>query len=79
MTMANENNPLTYLEWIALTTLYRLRDRVSSPLRYVGLPNTVKALINHQPPLAEWVGASANHQVHITAAGIALMELTPTE
>ncbi len=79
MTMANESNPLNYLEWIALTTLYRLRDRVSSPIRYIGLPSTIKALINHQPPLAAWVGAAANNQVHITTDGIALMELTPTE
>lgn len=79
MTMANESSPLTYLEWIALTTLYRMRDRVSSPLRYVGLPSTVKALTNHEPPLAAWVGAAKDHQVHITPAGIALMELTHTE
>jgi hypothetical protein len=77
--MANELKPLNYLEWVALNTLYRLRERVSSPLSYVGLPSTIKALINHQPPLAAWVGAAANHQVHITVEGIALMELTPTE
>jgi hypothetical protein len=77
--MANERSPLNYLEWVALNTLYRLRERVSSPLSYVGLPSTIKTLINHQPPLAAWVGAATNHQVHITAAGIALMELTHKE
>lgn len=67
-------NRLTYLEWIALRVLYQHRDRPSSPLRYVGLPATVSALIQHQPPLAEWIGKPADQQIHITAAGIATCE-----
>ncbi|MBL8132333.1 MAG: hypothetical protein JNL42_10795 [Anaerolineae bacterium] len=66
--------PLSYLEWIALKTLYEYRDRQSSPVKYVGLPLIIKALIERQPPLAAWVGRSADNQIHITDAGIAVFE-----
>lgn len=66
--------PLTYLEWVALTTLYQHRDRASSPERYVGLATTVEALLKHQPPLAQRVGKNSDNQIHITTAGIALVE-----
>ncbi len=66
--------PLTYLEWVALSTLYQHRDRVSSPVRYVGLPATVQALITHEPPLAQWVGKRSDNQIHITVEGIAAWE-----
>jgi len=69
-----KTKPLTYLEWMALTTLYQHRDRASSPVRYVGLPATITALIQHRPPLAEWVGKQSDNQVHITSAGIATYE-----
>ena len=65
---------ISYLEWQALVILYRNRDRKSSPVRYVGLDATVKHLIDRHPPLATWVGNPAQHQVHITNAGIALWE-----
>ena len=67
---------LDYLEWQALIILYRNKDRVSSPQRYVGLPNTITALIKHQPPLAQWVGKPSAKQVHITDAGISFYEVT---
>jgi hypothetical protein len=73
-----ENKALDYLGWQALVVLYRHRDRVSSPLRYVGLPNTINTLIKHQPPLAQWVGKPSEKQVHITEAGIALYEVSDT-
>ena len=66
---------LTYLEWVALSTLYQHQDRVSSPVRYVGLPATIRALIAHDPPLAKWVGKPSDNQVHITPEGIAAWEL----
>ncbi len=69
-----EKTALDYLQWQALVVLYRNRDRVSSPMRYVGLQHTVNGLIKHQPPLVEWVGKPSEHQVHITAQGIALYE-----
>ena len=65
---------LDYLEWQALIVLYRNRDRVSSPLRYVGLKETIVSLIKHQPPLAAWVGKPSESQVHITLEGIAFYE-----
>lgn len=65
---------LQYLEWQALVILYRQKDKVSSPLRYVGFKTTIVALMKHHPPLATWVGKSSDNQVHITAAGIALYE-----
>lgn len=68
------DSPLTYLEWIALNTLYQHRGRRSSPLRYVGLRETIHALIVRQPALAEWVGDQANNQVRITNAGITICE-----
>ena len=67
---------LQYLEWQALLVLYRHRERVSSPLRFVGFKTTVASLIRHQPPLAEWVGKPADNQVHITDAGIALYQVS---
>lgn len=70
----NQSKPLGYLEWVALVTLYQQRHRVSSPVRYVGLPTTVKSLIEHQPPLAEWIGNHSNNQVHITPEGVATYE-----
>lgn len=69
-----ESIHLGYLEWQALVVLYRNRDRASSPVRYVGLDATIKALIKHHPPLAVWVGKPSDHQVHITTEGIALYE-----
>ncbi len=63
---------LQHLEWQALLVLYRHKDKVSSPLRYVGFKNTIVALMRHQPPLAEWVGKPSDNQVHITEAGVAL-------
>ncbi|MBK8024713.1 MAG: hypothetical protein IPK19_25640 [Chloroflexi bacterium] len=71
--------PLTYLEWVALIALYQHRDRVSSPLRYIGLPATVDALAAHQPPLVQWVGKRSENQIHITAEGIATCEATHTD
>jgi hypothetical protein len=65
---------LGYLEWQALIVLYRNRDRASSPLRYVGLKDTIAALIKHQPPLARWVGKPSESQVHITNEGIIFYE-----
>jgi hypothetical protein len=72
--MAGTTETLGYLEWQALLILYRNRERVSSPLKYVGLPNTVNGLIQHHPPLAVWVGKSSERQLHITAQGIAFCE-----
>lgn len=69
-----ESTQLGYLEWQALVVLYRNRDRVSSPVRYVGLDATIKSLIKHHPPLAAWVGKPSNNQVHITTEGVALCE-----
>ena len=63
---------LQHLEWQALLVLYRHKDKVSSPLRYVGFKTTISALMKHHPPLAEWVGKPSDTQVHITEAGIAL-------
>lgn len=65
---------LGYLEWQALIILYRNRDRVSSPLRYVGMKETIAALVKHQPPLAHWVGKVSESQVHITPEGITFFE-----
>jgi hypothetical protein len=67
---------LQYLEWQALLVLYRHRERVSSPLRFVGFKTTVASLVRHQPPLAEWVGKPTDNQVHITEAGMALYKLS---
>lgn len=72
--MEKTTKKLGYLEWIALSTLYQHRDRVSSPLSYVGLRAPVNALINHEPPLATWVGKNTENQVHITPDGITLYE-----
>jgi hypothetical protein len=72
--MSTTNKSLAYLEWMALSILYKYRDNPSSPLKYVGLAATVEALMHHQPPLAEWVGKPAQHQVHISEAGIAHYE-----
>jgi hypothetical protein len=72
--MAKVNLKLGYLEWLSLANLYQHRDQVSSPAKYVGLPNTIQALMSHQPPLAEWVGKSTQNQIHITAEGITLYE-----
>jgi hypothetical protein len=72
--MSTTNKSLAYLEWMALSILYKYRDNASSPLKYVGLEATVDALMHHQPPLAQWVGKAAQHQVHITAEGIAHYE-----
>lgn len=71
---SHTSEPLNYLQWVTLMTLYRLRERPSSPVRYVGLSATVKALIDHHPPLAQWIGHPDNHQVHITIEGIATCE-----
>jgi hypothetical protein len=65
---------LDYLEWQALVVLYRYREKASSPVRYVGLANTLTALIKHQPPLAKWIGKPSEKQVHITDEGVALYE-----
>jgi hypothetical protein len=74
MTTKTDSPPLTYIQWVALNTLYQHRDRPSSPLRYVGLRATIQTLIVRQPALAEWVGDQSNNQVHITAAGITACE-----
>ena len=65
---------INYLEWQALVILYRNRERISSPTRYVGSDATIISLVKHHPPLAEWVGKKADQQVHITNAGIARYE-----
>ncbi len=65
---------LNYSEWQALAILYKHRDRVSSPLRYVGLKPAITALTKHEPPLAKWVGKASENQVHITEAGISYYE-----
>ncbi|MEO8391871.1 MAG: hypothetical protein ABI700_02665 [Chloroflexota bacterium] len=67
---------LQYLEWQALLVLYRHRERVSTPLRFVGFKTTVASLTRHQPPLAEWIGKPTDNQVHITEAGMALYKLS---
>lgn len=69
-----EKTGLGYLEWQALIVLYRNRDRASSPLKYVGLKETISALVKHQPPLARWVGKPSESQVHITNDGISFYE-----
>lgn len=69
-----EKTALDYLQWQALVVLYRNRERVSSPLKYVGLQHTINGLTKHQPPLAEWVGKPSDNQVHITSQGITLYE-----
>ncbi len=66
--------PLSYVEWQAVLTLYKHRDRLSSPTRYVGLTSTITALMQRQPPLAKWVGKPSENQVHITDEGIAFYE-----
>jgi hypothetical protein len=71
--MAQEST-LSYLEWIALSTLYKHRDKTSSPVRYIGLLATITHLMNHRPALAQWVGKPSDNQVHITPEGIALYE-----
>jgi hypothetical protein len=73
-TRMSESADISYLEWQALVVLYRNRECQSSPVRYVGLDTTIKRLINHHPPLVEWVGKPAQNQVHITNAGIAIWE-----
>jgi hypothetical protein len=73
----SQTHRLNYAEWLALATLYKHRDRESSPARYIGLQSTINALMRHHPPLAEWVGKSNANQVHITPEGIALYESTP--
>src|SRR5215211_8013363 len=70
----SERADINYLQWQALVILYRNRERKSSPVRYVGLDATILGLIKHHPPLAAWVGKPADHQVHITSAGIARCE-----
>jgi hypothetical protein len=65
---------LNYSEWQALAVLYKHRDRVSSPLRYVGLKPAIVALTKHDPPLAQWVGKASKEQVHITIEGVAYYE-----
>jgi len=69
-----QNANINYLEWQALVVLYRNRERASSPLRYVGLKDTITKLIKHHPPLAAWVGKPSENQVHITIEGISLYE-----
>ena len=71
----SDSADIDYLEWQALVILYRNRERVSSPVRYVGLDATITRLINHHPPLAERVGKPSENQVHITSAGITLYEV----
>jgi hypothetical protein len=75
----DEPERLAYLEWLALANLYKHRDRKSSPVRYVGLEATIAGLINHRPPLAEWIGKSSENQVHITAEGILRYEFEATK
>ena len=70
-----EDVHLDYLEWQALLILYRHRDRLSSPVRYVGLDATISGLIKHHPPLVQWVGKPSEKQVHITSEGISLYEV----
>ena len=70
----SESTQLGYLEWQALVVLYRYRDKVSSPLRYVGFKATITTLLKHHPPLVQWVGKPSENQVHITNEGIALYE-----
>lgn len=72
--MEAKKDRLNYTEWQALAILYKHREKVSSPGRYVGLKNTITSLTKHQPPLAEWVGKPDKNQVHITDEGIALYE-----
>lgn len=72
--MEAKKDRLNYSEWQALAVLYKHRDRVSSPLRYVGLKPAITALTKHQPPLAEWVGKASENQVHITDEGVAYYE-----
>jgi hypothetical protein len=72
--LAEIKTPLSYLEWQALSLLYRYRDRSSSPVRYVGLPATISALAHRHPPLAQWVGKASENQIHITDEGIAYYE-----
>ncbi len=69
-----EKVDLGYLEWQALIVLYRNKERISSPMRYVGFKETITALIKHHPPLAAWVGKPSESQVHITTEGIAFYE-----
>ena len=69
-----ETERLNYVGWIALAFLYKHRDKLSSPARYVGLESTIAALIHHHPPLAQWVGKPSEHQVHITPEGISFYE-----
>lgn len=71
--------PLNYLQWVALMTLYRLRERPSSPVQYVGGDATVKALIAHHPPFVQWIGHPNDLQVHITIEGIAVCETTHSD
>jgi hypothetical protein len=72
--MEAKEDRLNYSAWQALAILYKHRDRVSSPLQYVGLKPAIIALISHEPPLAQWVGKSSQNQVHITDEGIAYYE-----
>ncbi len=72
--MSGKTRPFTYLEWLALTNLYQHRDLPSSPVRYVGLIATIKGLLEHKPPLVQWVGKRSDNQIHITDAGIAVFE-----
>ena len=73
-TMEAKQERLNYSEWQALAVLYKHRDRVSSPLRYVGLKPAITALTKHDPPLAQWVGKASENQVHITDQGVAYYE-----
>ena len=70
----SENTEISYLEWQALVVLYRNRERTSSPVRYVGLKETITRLLKHHPPLVEWVGKPSENQVHITSEGVSLYE-----
>jgi hypothetical protein len=70
----SQTDRLGYLEWQALIILYKNRERVSSPVRYVGLKTTVMSLIKHEPPLVQWVGKPSENMVHITNAGVLLYE-----
>lgn len=72
--MSATTRSLTYAEWIALSILYQHRDRPSSPAHYVGLTATIKLLLEHQPPLAKWVGNRRDKQLRITTEGIARFE-----
>lgn len=75
----SDDKPLSYLEWQAVATLYKHRDRVSSPVRYVGLSAIITTLMGRHPPLVAWVGKPSQNQVHITDEGIAIYEANTGE